>query len=279
MSCKHKCKCKKQPVLVIMRYGDELLPWHPEHADYEFEYMTVDLNDPGFPELVKKRLKCMCKKYGCKPDVVSAIFNLTAELRLAQCVLFIRRFYTSSMDNLALRRTLGAQLQSFYVRRGKERYAPTIDSFSDLGYKYVATPEHLKDPIMAQMFVAVQPGSKIKYGTGPDEQEETLRVDAGLGNFPFVNDMNIVSPCLESQAFKGAKFIDIDSDSKIRLPDGIMVNAATQKILGTPNEKNRIFAAIAGYTVDTHGTLRSRRVDLALESFAYNQTRNPVPML
>jgi len=277
MSCKHKCKCKKKPVLVLVRYGDYPLEQVYEYPDYKFEYMSIDLNDPVFPELVKKRLKCMCKKYGCKPDVVSAIFNLTAELRLAQCLQFMTRFYTSNMDNSSLRQSLGDQLQSFYVKMREEWYMPRADWFFDLGYPNVEIPENLNDSIMAQIVLATQYGATITKETGPwPNPEETLRVAAGL-DVPFVNGINIVSGVLANPEFKGASFIDIKNSSKIRLLNGSMVNGATRMIPGEMSDKNLIFAEIAGYKVDYDGTLRSRRVGVALESFAYNQTRNPGP--
>ena len=284
MSCKHKCKCKKQPVLVLARPGDNN---YQEFYDplpsailerYTFEFMEINPDNNGWADLVQKRLKCMCKKYGCKPDLVSAIFNYTAEFILAKNARWFRNFYSTAFYSQQLEQMYERnQFKQFRIEVDKEIYLPDLSWNSSQELSYVVNPETIlggsnNDSLYVNSFMARQNGSTIIDEIGEPDETLVTEYDEEIDFAKYAG--TTVSDQFVDQILAGGaqiRFNDPEALNEIEIIQGaerIRAFAGNGKYSGSSMYvKNILFAKGRGYGLDSANTLVNKKLWIAATSF------------
>jgi hypothetical protein len=290
MSCKHKCKCKKQPVLVLARSGDNNYQEFLDALTSEikelntFEFMDINLDTSGWVDLVQKRLKCMCKKYGCKPDLVSAIFNYTAEFQLANSAWWFRKIYSTAFYSQQLEQMyVRDQFKRFRIEVDKEIYAPDMVWNGNKGLSYVlkakeaseakgSTGERYADPLYNNSFMARQNGSTIIDEIGEPDETLVTEYDREIDFAKY--DQTTVSDQFVDQILAGRAqcwFPTLEALNEIEIIQGaerIRAFAGNGKYSGSSMYvKNILFVNGKGYVLDSANTLVNSRFQIAARSF------------
>ena len=210
MSCKHKCKCKKQPVLVLARlednnYQDFLDALTSDQLErFTFEFMDINPYQSGWADLVQKRLKCMCKKYGCKPDLVSAIFNYTTEFILAKNSLWFKKLYSTAFYSQQLEQMYpGRRFKRFRIEVDNKLFLPELSWNDSQRLSYVVKAKEAKgvtvkiydDLFYSNSLVARQINSKLIEQIEDPTQTFVTEYNIGIGmgsyNLTTVSDQFI----------------------------------------------------------------------------------------
>jgi hypothetical protein len=118
MPCNNnKNNCCRNPFPYLVLLGS--FPWSGTSRDFldtldpririrlRFNFLKVNTEDDNWIDLVKTRLKCLCKKYGRKASIISTIFVSDKELKLSVLKPYFRRIYLTGSTDTILVNTFG----------------------------------------------------------------------------------------------------------------------------------------------------------------------------
>ena len=292
MSCKQKCKCKKS-VLVVARIGDNDFSQFLDQLDpkvrrcYVFVLLNVDYLRDEWVDTVQKKLKCMCKKYGCKPDIVSALYNTDAEMQLARLSCNFCKIYSSASTTDALRLVFGEQRFDFMIRlwsttSGKRWVAADNGILYD---KYEADEVYVPQgglPTGRDSTYVDDVASKAAEGVmlvdkpSPEPGRRRLVTSVeGIGFSDLVGgELSDLGVAQLVDKGNRVRMLNQDSSNEILItaPSGeaVYANLATDAIKWeNPEAKNKILLAVGGTTIGLNGDISQGRLVLIGSSLRY----------
>lgn len=80
---------------------------HEQRIRMRLNFLKVNTEDDQWIDLVKTRLKCLCKKYGRKASIISTIFVSDNELKLAVLRPYFKKIYLTGSTESILVETFG----------------------------------------------------------------------------------------------------------------------------------------------------------------------------
>jgi hypothetical protein len=291
MSCKQKCKCKKS-VLVVARMGDTDFSQFLDQLNfnarkkYAYSLLNVDYNRDGWVDTVQKKLKCMCKKYGCKPDIVSALYNTDAEMQLARLSCNFCKIYSSASTTDALNLLFPENRLDFMINVGG----------SERGRRWVAANNGpLYQGFNADEVFVPQRDARSRFGdsTYVDDLVDKMADDVMIVNVIGVERKRFVTSVegLEVSDLAGADLADlsisqlvaqgnpirvVDADSNailITASSGEMVEAqlATDVMPAewSQGEKKEFLLKVGGLNIGLNRLIFHARLELISNSFNY----------